>query len=1521
MRLAYKILRSILVSGIVACIAIYIILYLLLSLPSVQREIKDIGEEELGKLLKTNVSIGSISISPFNQVVLDDVVVPDQKGDTIMTVERLGAGVSLYNLILNGRIVFTYAEIIGLDGRISKPNPESPLNIQFIIDALSSKDKNKPPAKFDLKFYNVVMRRCAVKYDVLSEPRQNGKFDKNHISIHNMKADISLPRLKNNDFDIYIKRLALKEECGFEIKNITTETVISSTKIEVNNLQIELPHSVIAPEKFQLEFSDLKNIGKEIDDIPLNLNIANSYITPSDFSGFVPALSNFSDKINITLALRGYINKLNIPVLSVNTDNERLSLNINGTIYNLHENKLPEARIPHIDIKADAAEIAKMTSYFSNLSDKAKEIISNCGNIRFNGSVKGTSENAQFNGDLTTSIGEITLNASVKQYNDSRSFSGMVSTGGFNIGKLLSKQELLNETAFDINLTAAQKHHVLTGKVEGNIKHIDVKGYRYSDISANIDFNGKDYSGAVSISDENINLAINGVSSFRGKDSRTDIVVKASDINLAKLNLYEKYPLHDLSFGIDASFTGDRIDNSTGHLSLNNIEFKDNSNNGIGINHITIDADNSSELQQITLNSDLINGNIKGEYDFKCLVPAVKSILSHVFPSFFPVENNDHKHNKNQRINNFNFNFKIAENNTLTEFFNLPFRVVFPITLSGSVNESENKINFDFIAPYIQQKNKIIENTSLHLNIDVPADIFDLNATSLIPNKKGNISVTFNANAANDRLDTGFKWWVAREHAFNGEVNLSALFERNSETNGIDTKININPSELVFNDTVWNVNPAIIDISKNVITVNNFDINCDKQYIRINGTASKEESDEMCVDLQDINLDYVFETLGINNVTFGGRATGKFYASNLFSKIPRLSTPNLHVEGFSYNNAVFGTADIKSTWNNETKGISLNADILQSNGLTSLVRGYIFPTRDSLNIDFYAKKLDVKFLRPFVSAFTTDIQGKASGHARLFGTFKDLNLTGDIFADELKMKIDYLNTYYTVSDSIKIRPGIISFRDVEVHDKFGHTASLSGNVKHSYFRDAYFDFSITNAHDFLCYDVTQQINPDWFGTIFGNGSAFITGEPGLVNIDVNMATAQNSRFTFILSDTQAAGDYNFITFTDRNKPKQEDTPNDTIPEIIKKLKYKQDIQNSTPSRLNLNLQVEATPLAQMILIMDPVSGDKIKATGSGNLRINYNSADDEMKMFGTYTIAKGNYNFTLQDIIIREFIIKEGSSIAFHGDPLAATLNIGAIYSLNANLKDLDESFATDKEMNRTNVPVHALLMVKGDIKQPAISFDLEFPTLQQDAYRKIKSIISTEDMMNRQIIYLLALNRFYTPEYMGVSNNNRNELASVASSTISSQLSNILGQISDNWSISPNFRTNKGDFSDVEVELALSSQLLNNRLLFNGNFGYRDKNLNNANSNFIGDFDIEYLLNKNGNVRLKAYNHFNDQNYYIKSALTTQGVGVVFKYDFDRPFDFLRKPKRLKLNPAPVDTFYVPPTEIKEKTDTIIKQ
>ena len=241
---------------------------------------------------------------------------------------------------------------------------------------------------------------------------------------------------------------------------------------------------------------------------------------------------------------------------------------------------------------------------------------------------------------------------------------------------------------------------------------------------------------------------------------------------------------------------------------------------------------------------------------------------------------------------------------------------------------------------------------------------------------------------------------------------------------------------------------------------------------------------------------------------------------------------------------------------------------------------------------------------------------------------------------------------------------------------------------------------------------------------------------------------------------------------------------------------------------------------------------------------------------------------------------------------MRGVLDITAAYRANTSLTDLDKSFESDPDLNRTNVPVDALLKVSGELQTPEIDFDLRLPTVTAEVERKVKSIISTEDMLNRQVIYLLVLNRFYSPEYTG-SEGQGGELASVASSTLSSQLSNIIGSLTDKFTLSPQFKSERSDFSDIEVDVALSSRLFDNRLLVNGNLGYRDKST--SQSTFIGDFDLEYLLNRSGTLRLKAYNHFNDASYYLKSALTTQGLGIIYRKDFDNPFKWLRPKKKEK--------------------------
>ncbi|MDE6217932.1 MAG: translocation/assembly module TamB, partial [Muribaculaceae bacterium] len=435
--------------------------------------------------------------------------------------------------------------------------------------------------------------------------------------------------------------------------------------------------------------------------------------------------------------------------------------------------------------------------------------------------------------------------------------------------------------------------------------------------------------------------------------------------------------------------------------------------------------------------------------------------------------------------------------------------------------------------------------------------------------------------------------------------------------------------------------------------------------------------DILSVDLANIDLQYIFDTLNINYVSFGGEATGLITASNVMTASPQASTDNLFVRNLSYNGAVLGDGKIRSRWDNDRKCVSIDALIKEKGRQVVDMKGGIWVTRDSLSFDFDADKVNVGFLQPFMSAFADEFSGRASGKALLYGTFKDIDLKGDLFADSINIKLGFTNVAYHGSDSVRITPGRIEIPRFRIYDRNGNSANLAGVLTHRYFHEPSFDFKITEVNKLLCYDTNEKINSDWWGTIYGSGTAAVVGRPGFVNVSANMTTNKNSTFTFVLNDREDADEYRFLTFTDKSREEQLKLIEQSEPDYMKLIRKNNLQQQGPPTVFSMDLRVDVTPSAALTLVMDPVGGDRIRARGSGNLNMGYSSDSDELSMFGRYTLDQGTYNFTLQDLILKDFTIRPGSSISFNGDPFDATLNISAAYRVNTNLTDLDKSFAT----------------------------------------------------------------------------------------------------------------------------------------------------------------------------------------------------------------------------------------------------
>ena len=343
-----------------------------------------------------------------------------------------------------------------------------------------------------------------------------------------------------------------------------------------------------------------------------------------------------------------------------------------------------------------------------------------------------------------------------------------------------------------------------------------------------------------------------------------------------------------------------------------------------------------------------------------------------------------------------------------------------------------------------------------------------------------------------------------------------------------------------------------------------------------------------------------------------------------------------------------------------------------------------------------------------------------------------------------------------------------------------------------------------------------------------------------------------------------------------------------------------DVRGTLSSDLHLYLTIHANPDATLHLIMDNETGDYIALNGSGALRAHYYN-NGGFDLYGNYLVDHGVYKLTIQNVIKKDFQFMAGSSIAFGGEPYEAALQLKAQYTVNGvPLSDLQ----IGRSFTSNNIRVDCQMNITGTPLAPHVDFSLDLPTIGNDAKQMIYSLINSEEEMNQQVLYLLAIGRFYNQGANNAEASTQQSQTSLAmqsllSGTISQQINNILSSMVNNrnWNFGASITTGDDGFYNAEYEGLLQGRLLNNRLIFDGQFGYRDNA--NATSSFIGDFDLQYLLTPNGNIAVRVYNQTNDR-YFTRNSLTTQGLGLILKKDFHNLSDLLKSTSKKKKEITP---------------------
>ena len=1430
--------------------------------------------EELSDLLNTRVTIGRINIGLLNRIIIDDVLLDDQDEQEMLKVTRLSAKFDIMPFF-KGKISISSVQLFGFNINLQKKTPDSPPNFKFVLDAFASNDTVKKDNSLDLRINSILIRRGRMAYHVLSEEETPGKFNAKHIHLQNIIANISLKALSKDSINLGIKRLSLDEKVsGFSLKKMSLKLVANSRQTSIDNFAIELPETSLKLDTIHLIYDSLKAFDRFTEQVRFSFRTLPSQITLKDISPFLPALSHFKEPISLDMEVKGTVNQLTCSHLEITADNRQFRLKGDVALQDLSHPQDAYVFGTLSELTATTRGVGFLVRNLSHDYNGVPPVLERLGNVSFRGEVSGYFTDIVTYGQLHTDLGGVNMDLKLSSDKSKGLFaySGAVKTTDYKLGKLLANEQL-GEITFNLDVHGRHVTDRLpVVELKGLIASVDYSRYRYENITLDGEYKQGGFNGKVALDDPNGSIYLNGDVNVSSRIPTFNFQAIINKLRPHDLNLTSKYPDTEFSLKLRANFTGGSVDEMIGEINVDSLEFMSPEKQYF-MNNMNIRASKQNNENQLRLTSEFLTASVEGKFQYHTLPASILNIMRKYVPSLIlppkkPIETH----------NNFQFDIHIYNTDILSTIFDIPLTVYTHSTLKGYFNDPLQRLRVEGYFPRLQYKNNFIESGMILC--ENPSDHIRARVRLTNLKKKGAVNLSLDAQAKDDNISTTLNWGNSAAVTYSGQLAAVAKFLRTEgEKPLLKAMVEVKPTDIILNDTLWQIHPSQVVVDSGKVDVNNFYFSHQDRYVRINGRLSDNPQDSVKVDLKDINMGYVFDIASISDdVNFEGDATGTAYASGVFKK-PVMNT-RLFIKNFSLNQGRLGDLNIYGEWDNENRGIRLDASIKDISTTPSRVTGIIHPLKpeSGLDLNIEANELNLKFLEHYMKSIANDIKGRATGKVHFYGKFKGLNLDGAVMTDA-SMNFDILNTHFAIKDTILLAPTGLTFNNIHISDMEGHSGRMNGYLHFQHFKNLNYRFEI-QANNMLVMNTKESTDMPFYGTVYGTGNALLTGN-AIQGLDVNVAmtTNRNSIFTYINGSVASATSNQFIKFVDK-------TPRRTIQDSIQIISYyeqlqqkRQEAEEEQKTDIRLNILVDATPDATMKIIMDPVAGDYISGKGTGNIRTEFYNKGD-VKMFGSYQINQGVYKFSLQEVIRKDFVIKNGSTITFNGAPLDANLDIQSSYTVNsASLNDLipEESSSI---IQQPNVKVNCIMNLSGILVRPTIKLGIELPNERDEVQTLVRNYISTEEQMNMQILYLLGIGKFYTEDAR--NNQNSNVMSSVLSSTLSGQLNNALSQVfeTNNWNIGTNLSTGDKGWTDMEVEGILSGQLLNNRLLINGNFGYRDNPM--ANTNFVGDFEAEWLINRSGDIRLKAYNETNDR-YYTKTNLTTQGVGIMYKKDFNK--------------------------------------
>lgn len=1453
-----------------------IVLFSVLSTESAQTWLAQKATNYLNESLGLNATIEGVKITLTKDFELRNLYLADEHNDTMIYVGNLNFHFNGFNTKEN---LLKTSNVKLNNGKLFlRKHPEDEVfNFQNFLNKLYS---DKPDS---LRSKNLFQwKSSTVEIDSMQfiKHRLGCEDSCTNIFIDYSKISIKDFHLNGGEVDANIKSFVYTDRYRFNLKRLSGKARFHNNFIEANDFEFETEETSFRGTA-RLDYISLKTLGYFVDSVNINAEIQEASVSSEEFKSWLPAFPDFG-MIEASGHIVGVVNDLHGSELNAKMGN--ISFKGNCNVKNSTHAKDIYIEATDMDFVGYAKDYQK---YIVPLSGyELPENIQKLQYLELNGSYVGDLNEIALKGAVKTALGkgQVDINLTNVTDPDYLKYIGFIDFNAFELGAFLEQEDLglvsINGKIDGVGTTTEN----IDFKGDLNIAYLDVYNYRLTNIQAIGRMDDSKFVGNLSVNDKNLHGQFDGLIDFNSEIQQYDFHLKLDTADLFELGV-SKDTIAILTGDVKVDLDYQDINNFKGNLDVRDITYSEK-DNFFFFDSISVNSLYTNQVHSIKLNSQLLDAELNGVFDIVDVLPSLDQVVGS-FYKFYTAASTE-------ELAELDLEYKANIKNVdlLTLLFVKDLSVAPGTELEGVLKMPSKEFELELYSPEItyaesdlNQVNLSVKSTSNESELDLTVlqyeyETVDIDSSHFILHLVDD-SVDFKL-ASTIRDDQDSKVKIAGYSIQSHEDFYELSLRRTSFNIGFQ-KFNL----IGENRISW---------KEQQVSIDNVFLQSNESKLAVNGFLSASRNEVLRFSSDSLNINILNYFIGDKKTRLSGFMNGDIMIGEVFAEPKIYST--FIVDSLLVNEDWVGDVIVDSEYNHELERFEFESNIERGKLPAFKLKGFFVPGgQGEINAVANFDRFRVNSLSPLLSGVLEDLKGTITGDINLSGPLAKPHFTGALTMNQIGMKVPLLQTNYNFigQHEVKIVDTAFVFPKIDfVDSKEGTKGSLYGSINHHGFDDFYFDLKI-DAKNLLAMDLKQGDNDYFFGKAYATGKMKILGPIEEMLLEMTVRTEDNTDFKLPISGSMEVERSKFVTFSQ---------PAYVFTDFLKEQPEIVDLRG-----LTVKMNVQVTPNAHAEIIMDETVGDIISGIGKGQLRIEM-KPNGELEMFGEYDLQKGDYLFTMRNIVNKPFVLEPGGKLNWKGDPYNALVDIRAKYSTRTTLDGIVTSAPQGQR-----VTVDLYLVLSGPLMNPTISFEIELPGSSPAWQEELRNKLTNVDKLNQQAFSLLVLNMFWTDELQDSDYSAADGLVANSVQVLSNQFSNwINAGTKDYIDINMNYSTSTTADQYDELEIGLSKGFYDDRIIVKGILDVpvgatNDQNLdgNKYNTQFAADVEVLYKITKDGRIRAKVFNRNNQNNpgraqgsINEGNTLYTQGLGIQYQKDFDAWGPFLKRFFSFKKEPEP---------------------